>query len=125
MPGPGKKPANLKVVAGTDRKDRAPESTVEMPNVHARKEWNRLAPILVANKLLTEAGLSAFGMLCSLHGKLVQLWSAGEAPVASMVSQYRNLVNDFGLTPVSQGKVKQVGEPTAENKFSRNGKRAA
>lgn len=138
MPGPGKKPNPLKVVAGTERKDRAPESTVELPpvtavpkppswlpNSHAKKEWERLAPILVANKLLTEAGLSAFGMLCSLHGKLVQLWSAGEAPVASMVSQYRNLVNDFGLTPVSQGKVKAVGDGPTENKFSRNGKRAA
>lgn len=138
MPGPGKKPTSLKVVAGTERKDRAPAGSVELPvisevpqppdwlpNSHAIKEWNRLAPILVANKLLTEAGLSAFGMLCSLHGKLVQLWSAGEAPVASMVSQYRNLINDFGLTPVSQGKVKAVGETPDENKFARNGKRSA
>src|SRR3954463_8919256 len=138
MPGPGKKPPGLKVVAGTERKDRAPESAVELPpvlvvpkapswlpNAHAKKEWDRLAPILVANKLLTEAGLSAFGMLCSLHGKLVQLWSAGEAPVASMVAQYRNLVNDFGLTPVAQGKVKPVGEEPAGNKFANRGKRAA
>lgn len=138
MPGPGKKPSQLKVVAGTERKDRAPASSVEMPavsevpmppdwlpNAHAIKEWNRLAPILVANKLLTEAGLSAFGMLCSLHGKLVQLWAAGEAPVASMVSQYRNLINDFGLTPVAQGKVKPVGDATPANKFSERGKRPA
>lgn len=138
MPGPGKKPAGLKVVSGTARKDRAAPASVELPtidavpqppdwlpNAHALKEWNRLAPILVANKLLTEAGLSAFGMLCALHGKLVQLWSAGEAPVASMVAQYRNLINDFGLTPVAQGKVKPVGEEPAGNKFSQRGKRAA
>lgn len=138
MPGPSKKPRSLKVVAGTERKDRDQPPAVDLPaisavpmppdwlpNAHAIKEWNRLAPILVANKLLTEAGLSAFGMLCALHGKLVQLWSAGEAPVASMVSQYRNLINDFGLTPVAQGKVKPVGETPAANKFSGNGKRAA
>lgn len=138
MPGPGKKPRALKVVAGTERKDRAAPPAAELPtvsevpkppdwlpNAHAVKEWRRLAPILVANKLLTEAGLSPLGMLCSLHGKLVQLWSAGEAPVASMVAQYRNLVNDFGLTPVSQGKVKAVGDAPEANKFSRNGKRAA
>lgn len=138
MPGPGKKPTSLKVVAGTERKDRAAPDALELPtisevpeppdwlpNSHAIKEWNRLAPILVANKLLTEAGLSAFGMLCSLHGKLVQLWSAGEAPVASMVSQYRNLINDFGLTPVAQGKVKPMGEEPAKNKFSQRGNRAA
>lgn len=138
MPGPGKKPAGLKVVAGTQRKDREQPPPVDLPtigevpaapdwlpNAHAIKEWDRLAPILVANKLLTEGGLSAFGMLCSLHGKLVQLWAAGEAPVASMVSQYRNLINDFGLTPVAQGKVKAVGDGPKENPFARNGKRTA
>ena len=71
MPGPGKKPRSLKVVAGTDRKDRAPVGGVDLPpvsavppapdwlpNAHAVKEWDRLAPILVANKLLTEGGIS-------------------------------------------------------------------
>lgn len=138
MPGPGKKPASLKMVSGTARKDREVPPSVSLPtitetppapdwlpNAHAVKEWERLAPILVANKLMTEAGLSAFGTLCSLHGKLVQLWSAGEAPVASMVAQYRNLINDFGLTPVAQGKVKQVGDDPKPNRFSGNGRRTA
>lgn len=132
-----RKPKALKVVAGTVQPCRDEDPAVDLPtisevppppswlpNAHAVKEWNRLAPILVANRLLTEAGLSAFGMLCSLHGKLVQLWAAGEAPVASMVSQYRNLINDFGLTPVAQGKVRPIGEEPAKNAFARNGKRA-
>ena len=128
-----RKPTSLKVVAGTDRPCRRPESApVEMPaldhipdppdwlpNAHAVKEWERLAPILTANKLLTEAGLSALGQLCALHGKVVQLYAAGEAPVASMVAQLRGLMNDFGLTPVAQGKVKAGGDETkAGNKFS-------
>lgn len=128
-----RKPTSLKVVAGTDRPCRRPESApVEMPaldhipdppdwlpNAHAVKEWQRLAPILTANKLLTEAGLSALGQLCALHGKVVQLYSAGEAPVASMVAQLRGLMNDFGLTPVAQGKVKAGGDETkAGNKFA-------
>lgn len=132
-----RKPTTLKAISGTVQPCRAlpkeaptlpvisdvPEAPDWLPNAHAVKEWDRLAPILVANKLLTEAGLSALGMLCALHGKLVQLWAAGEAPVASMVSQYRNLINDFGLTPVSQGKVRSVGEKPADNKFGRNGRR--
>ena len=128
-----RKPKSLKVVAGTDRPCRRPESApVEMPaldhipdppdwlpNAHAVKEWQRLAPILTANKLLTEAGLSALGQLCALHGKVVQLYAAGEAPVASMVAQLRGLMNDFGLTPVAQGKVKAGGDETkAGNKFA-------
>lgn len=118
-----RKPTALKVVAGTDRPDREAPAAAElplvsdvppapdwMPNAHARKEWERLAPILYANKLLTEAGLSALGQLCALHGKTVQLYAAGEAPVASMVAQLRGLMNDFGLTPVAQGKVKPNGD---------------
>ena len=131
-----RKPTSLKVVAGTDRSDReAPPESVDLPlvsevpaapdwlvNAHAVKEWNRLAPILHANRLLTEAGLSAFGQLCALHGKTVQLYSAGETPVASMVAQLRGLMNDFGLTPVAQGKVKPAGEPErAGNAFANNG----
>ena len=128
-----RKPTSLKVVAGTDRPCRRPESApVEIPaldhipdppdwltNAHAVKEWQRLAPILTANKLLTEAGLSALGQLCALHGKVVQLYAAGEAPVASMVAQLRGLMNDFGLTPVAQGKVRPGGdEKKPGNKFA-------
>lgn len=78
MPGPGKKPASLKVVAGTDRKDRTAIIVVELPlikevppapdwlpNAHAVKEWDRLAKILTANKLLAEGGLSALGKVTS------------------------------------------------------------
>lgn len=138
MPGPGKKPGNLKVVSGTERKDRALPPSVEMPtvadvppppdwlpNAHAVKEWNRLAPMLVANRLLTEGGVGPLGNLCALHGKMVQLWAAGEAPVASMIAGYRNLINDFGLTPVAQGKVRPMGEESQKNKFAGNGRRAA
>jgi phage terminase small subunit len=137
MPRPTK-PQPLKVVAGTDRKDRAPESAAELPaisevpdapewlpNGHAFKEWSRLAPILVANKLLTEGGLSALGMLCALHGKIVQLYAAGEAPTGHMIAQWRNITNDFGLTPVAQGKVKPVGQDQPANKFAQRGKRPA
>lgn len=131
-----RKPTSLKVVAGTDRPDRAPAAPAAdlplvsdvppapdwLPNAHAIKEWDRLAPILYANKLLTEAGLSAFGQLCALHGNTVQLYAAGLAPVASMVSQLRGLMNDFGLTPVAQGKVKPSGEAEKTgNAFASNG----
>lgn len=138
MPGPGKKPGNLKVVSGTERKDRALAPSVDMPvisnvpsapdwlpNAHAVKEWDRLAPILVANRLLTEGGVGPLGNLCALHGKMVQLWAAGEAPVASMIAGYRNLINDFGLTPVAQGKVRPMGEEPQKNKFAGNGRRSA
>lgn len=124
MAGPGKKPPQLKVISGTDRKDRAaPAVAVEMPaleqvpeppdwllNAHAVNEWKRLAPLLVKNKLLTEAGQSALGVLCSLHGELQRQLSVGIMPTAHLVAQYRAMSNDFGLTPMSQGKVRPSGE---------------
>lgn len=131
-----RKPAVLKAVSGTQRNDRdippsielptvsaVPDAPDWLPNMHAVKEWNRLAAILTANKLLTEGGISALGMLCALHGKLVQLWAAGEAPTGHMMAQYRALINDFGLTPVAQGKVKPVGAEKEDNKFSGNGRK--
>lgn len=139
MPGPPKKPTVLKSISGTRQKCRdVPPPAVELPvveeipsapdwlpNAHAVKEWNRLAPILVANKLLTEGGLSALAMLCAAHGKIVQLYSAGEAPTASMMSTLQSMINDFGLTPVAQGKVKPVGDQEKKgNKFANNGRRA-
>lgn len=131
-----RKPTSLKVVAGTDRPDRdtpaevadlplvseVPPAPDWLPNAHAIKEWDRLAPILHANRLLTEAGLSALGQLCALHGKTVQLYAAGETPVASMVAQVRGLMNDFGLTPVAQGKVRPAGDTERSgNAFANNG----
>lgn len=135
--GRARKPVALKVISGTDQPCRRPEippvdfalaSEVPappdwLPNAHAIKEWHRLAPILCQVGLLTEAGTSALAMLCSLHGKIVQLYAAGEAPTGHMVAQYRALTNDFGLTPVAQGKVKPVGQKEEGNRFARNGKR--
>ncbi|MES2219177.1 MAG: hypothetical protein V4501_12300 [Pseudomonadota bacterium] len=134
-----KKSSRLKAIAGTSRADRDTEIQVDMPlvdvvpeppdwlpNIHAVKEWDRLARILTENKMLTEGGLSALAVLCSIHGKIVQLCKAGESPTGHMLAQYRGYINDFGLTPVSQGKVTPNGsEKPKANAFSRNGKRTA
>ena len=138
MPGPSRKPKTLKTVSGTVRPCREDLPAIELPplletppapdwlpNAHAVKEWHRLAPILAANRLLTEGGLSALGTLCALTGRLIQLWTAGELPTGHMLAQYRNLTNDFGLTPVAQGKVRAAAPEQSGNRFAANGKRTA
>lgn len=134
-----RKPSHLKAISGTSRPDREPEvPPVELPlvdgvpeapswlsNSHAVAEWNRLAPILQGVGLLTQGGLTTLGVMCSLFGKIVQLYAAGESPTGHMIAQYRALANDFGLTPVAQGKVRPNGESAKSgNKFSGIGKRA-
>ena len=101
-----------------------PDAPDWLPNAHAVKEWQRLAPILTKARLLTDGGLSALGILCALHDKLVQLWTAGEATTGAMLAAYRGLTNDFGLTPVAQGNVTAMGANNASNPFATNGKRA-
>jgi phage terminase small subunit len=122
MPNPPK-PQVLKMLAGTWRADREPalkavaeiaplgavldappEPPDWLPTAEAVNEWNRLARFLVEKRSLTEGGLDPLGILCSLHGKLAQMWAAGECPTGYMLAQYRALINDFRLTPASQAR---------------------
>lgn len=138
-----KNEGNVSQLRGTQRKDRLSQDTsisinesalteiplcpLWLPNAHAQNEWYRLAPVLIEMKLLTAGTLASFAQLCALHGKIVQLYSAGESPGASMLGTLRNLHNDFGLSPVAQGKVKAEGaapEPKA-NGFSGRGRKPA
>lgn len=131
-----KKPLELKVISGTVRPSRKGAPKVELPllssvppapawlpNAHAVAEWNRLARILTANKLLAEAATSALGHLCAVHGMIVEMFTSGQRPTGHLLAQYRNLANDFGLTPVAQGKVRPApaGKEPDENPFARNG----
>lgn len=131
MPGPAKRPSHLKAIAGTARPDRVeapgvvvplldsiPEPVDWLPNAHAVTEWRRLAPLLVVNRMIGAADLSTFGHLCALHGKMVQLWAAGEAPTGHMVAQYNAIASAFGLAPAWRGKVKPIDEKGKGNKFA-------
>lgn len=130
-----RKPTPLRVISGSRQPDAPPLAELPavrgipkppdwLPNAHAVKEFERLAPILHANKLLTEPAIAALGHLCALHGSLVQQWAAGLPPTGHMIAQYRALINDFGLTPVAQGKVKPVDDGQKANKFAGIGKPA-
>lgn len=136
-----KNEGNVSFLRGTNRSDRlsgdtaisrieellvsTPLPPLWLPNHHAVTEWMRLAPILINMKLLTEGSLSSLAQLCALHGKIVQLYAAGEAPGASMLGTLRNLHNDFGLSPIAQGKVKgeQAKDDPKPNSFSGRGRK--
>lgn len=109
-----RKPASLKLLAGTARADRAAPATPALPaidttpnpplwltNVDAVKEWRRLSPILVANHLLHQGNVSLLGQLCALHGRLVEMWTGGATPTAALLSAYRGLYNAMGLSSMA------------------------
>lgn len=131
------KPKELKILSNTVRPCRdkvaaitlpvvtgVPEPPKWLPNIAAVVEFNRLATILVANKLLTEGSISSLGHLAALHGKLVDLWAAGLTPSGFMISQYRSLISEFGLSPLSSTKIGGAAPAKKPNAFSSNGKKA-
>lgn len=135
-----KKPRSLKIISGTDqpcRRDEGEPLFVEeplsdipdppdwLPNAHAVKEWNRVTKILHMAKMLTPGCLQSLGVLCASYGCIVQQYAAGLAPKASELAQYRGLVAEFGLTPMSNSRLRPGGgqKEEKENRFSRFGKR--
>jgi hypothetical protein len=131
MPGPSKKSDRLKQIAGTLRADRielAPNLVVDplcecpnapdwLPNAYAVQEWQRLAPILVANGMLTEANTWSLALICALRGRITQTINAGETPSGHVISQCRHLTNDLGLTSVASIRIKAPS--AAPNRFER------
>lgn len=134
--GAPRKTEAQKELAGTEGKHppKKPLELIEEPlkeiplpplwlsNIHATIEWERVARILIENKLLTESSLSSLGVLCSMYGKLIEVFEHGGVPKAAELQQYRNLANDFGLTPMSQARLKPTGPAKSKNRFSKFGR---
>jgi len=134
------RPTNIKALSGTLRPDRdaakaealenipildtLPPAPDWLPNAHALKEWDSIGRTLLNFKLLTVADLPALGQMCALHGKIVQLYAAGESPNASMISSLMAFYVGFGMTPMSRSKIKVAAlEKPSGNKFAKNGTR--
>lgn len=132
-------PHKLKVISGTVQPCRENtdalevEPITEIPdppnwfsNPFAIIEFQRLAPYMVRYKLLTPLNIGAFATLCDLYGRYVENSLAGRQTDAATLGQMRGYWVEFGLTPLSQGKLKNpdAGNSTPKNKFNGNGKRA-
>lgn len=91
-----------------------------LPNAHAVREFKRLGAIALRLGRLTEANFMVFAHMCSLHGKLVQLWSAGQEPTGYLFSQYITLTNAFGLIGATSASARKVAsEPAKKSRFDR------
>jgi phage terminase small subunit len=125
MPMPTK-PRSLRLISGTRRPAPAPGVEIallqEAPaapewvtDPDARAEWERVAPILVANQLLADADLSALGHMCALHGMLVACWRRGEVPLGTHLAQYHALASAFGLTQASRSKIRPASASSSSS----------
>ena len=135
--GPAPKPTAIKVSEGNPGKRRLnladePEFEATIPKIpshidkEAKKEWRRIAPMLLRNRVLTEADYMALANLCQAWATLIRLQGllndapsllvktpSGyvlQTPLFSMIGKQMALVNrlcqEFGLTPSSRSRVK-------------------
>ena len=129
--GRPRKPRNLKVLAGTYRKDRDhgepdfPETDGAQPpewldGTDARDEWDRVVALLEANGVLTEADLTMLAHYCNVHGKVVRYWRVGDTPAIGLIQRLEAMAGKFGLTPSERSKV-GGGSKKSDNAFANLG----
>lgn len=85
--------------------------------------WEKIAPLLFAQRVLSEVDLEAMAHLCQLHGEIVDGYRRRVLPTAAQLSQLRMYFSEFGLTPSSRTRVGPTAPPDEKNRFSSNGKR--
>ncbi|QXE85985.1 phage terminase small subunit P27 family [Geomonas nitrogeniifigens] len=135
--GRTRKPTPLKVVGGTDRKDRSnpsePQPEVKIPEMpahlseDAKAEWERITPLLDEMGIISDLDLSALAMYCQAYGRhieaerkiletgLLDTTSNGntiQSPLVGISNHSmeiaRKLLATFGMTPADRSKVNAV-----------------
>lgn len=139
--GPAPEPTAIKLLKGNPGKRKLnqnePTPLITLPHcpayldADARTEWDRLAPILVRMKVLTEADYIALASLCQAYSTMMkaqeQLNRSGilfktpsgyvqQSPLIGIVNNCTEkivtLCREFGLTPSARSRV-QVSQPEA------------
>jgi hypothetical protein len=77
--------------------DAAPPPPAWLREPEALREWHRLAPLLVANRLLHAGNVGLLAQACAVHGRLARTWQEGGTPPAALVAAYRMLCNSLGM----------------------------
>lgn len=132
------KPPQLKVLAGTARKDR--ESPPDMPEFDLLENfppppkhlgpdgiemWNDAGPQLVKAKVLQTVDLYALEQLCGYWEMVRKKMKAGMETTAAEQQALKSLLSEFAMTPASRRKVSAGDGKKTGNKFAENGKRRA
>lgn len=108
----GRKPDTIP--AASDALDRTPPAPAWLAP-HARAEWKRVAPILVARGTITKADLGMLESYCAAAGSARQIaealatMSLPDPKLGGLQIRYatlaRQLAAEFGLSPVSRTRI--------------------
>ena len=146
--GPAPKPTALKVLQGNPGKrplnDKEPEyeksdELLKPPpylSTHAKKEWKRIAPMLLNNGLLTNVDISALGAYCQAYNRWIEAEKAIRTYGMTCVTDKGNIIQrpevgiantamrdmlkyakEFGLTPSSRTNLKAEKVEEQEDPF--------
>lgn len=87
--------------------------------------WNEMVPLMMTQRVLTNADLHAMAHMCKLHAELIDGYSRKIRATASDLSQLRMYFSEFGMTPASRTRIGKTSETEEKNKFKRNGNKAS
>lgn len=79
-----------------------------------KAEWDRVIGFLSSNGIVGAEGLSLLCTYCQIHARIVECEKAGIPVEAALLTQYRLMASEFGLTPAGRAKLK-TGNAQKEN----------
>ncbi len=98
---------------------KAPKKAPERLNDHARAEWKRIMPQLIARRIITKADLAGVENYCMAVGAVNQIaeimagMAVPDLKLGGLQIRYmqtaRQLAAEYGLTPTSRARVGAVG----------------
>jgi phage terminase small subunit len=72
----------------------------------AKKEWFRVMPFCIRNRIIGPEALGLLATYCYLHSQEVAAEKRGELLPAAYLAQYRMLAEIFGFTPAGRTRIK-------------------
>ena len=112
-------PTPLRVLSGNASKrplpthepqfDRSDLNAPDWLTADALATWNKLAPALDVNGMLTTACRDVLATYCATLGAFIAGQRAGEAPDLKALAQIRMMAREFGFTPSSQAGIVAPG----------------
>jgi len=131
------KPQTMKVISGTDRKDR--QDPPDMPKYDivdnfppapqhltpdGAEMWNKTGPQLVAAGVLQVVDLAPLEQLCFAWQTFRKKAKADMEVTASEHNALLSLFSQFGMTPAARRRVMaSIAEAPPTNRFAANGRR--